>query len=661
MPVRSINVSSRIPFFDQGLELTRSSRFPFFLPRFVTNYDSLITITSPDGGTVFALAGDDTVIGSDATDLIDGGDGDDHLEGGGGTDILRGGAGNDVILVRRPEDYPLLELVDGGSGYDTLLFEGPGSFTVSPLTREVELFKLGNKDGSPASDDATLIGTLLTYGAEFEGNDGNNILLATTRDDQVRAGDGNDIALGLAGDDHLEGGDGFDLLLGDGVSAAELNDLLALAGSLLEGLDLGDLGSLLPLGGGIAPASEPSTPGLGGFSLFGGLGSILESALDALSGSGNDTLKGGAGTDLLLGSGGNDRLEGGLDQDFLLGGSGDNALDGGTGSSEEGIDLELDFAVYVLAPGGVSVDLHAGSGSNGYGGTDTITNVEGVIGSLADDDLKGGTSDLTVLVGLDGNDSLRAADKVPKPLLQLPNLNILVGGDGDDTLMGGAGALNLLAGDGFAIDEVLNAVGSIPLIGGLLEGFIGDQLDAVLPPEFSDLLNAGSGNDTLHGSDGLDLILGGSGDDTFEGKGGADILTGGSGNDLFRYTNADDGGSTPNLNPNTSFPFVGNTSAFTLTTSLNLANVDRITDFTQGEDRIDLSLLATGLTFQGAFFTNAGSVTGNISTRLGEGRVGYTKLGDTTFVGANLTGTNNDFLIALEGTFELTAADFVLA
>lgn len=662
--LRSISVSSRLPFFDKGLELTRSSGwFPFFLPRLVSDYDSLITITSRRGGTVFALGGNDTVIGSAATDLIDGGVGDDHLEGGGGADILRGGAGNDVILVRRPEDHPLLELVNGGSGYDTLLFEGPGSFTVSPLTKAVELFKLGNKDGTTATDDATLIGTLLSYGAEFEGNDGNNIILATTRQDQIRAGGGNDIALGLAGDDRLDGGEGFDLLLGDGLSAAELNDVLALAGSLLEGLDLGDLSSLLPLGGAASPAAASSS--LGGFSLFGSLGSILESALDALSGSGNDTLDGGAGTDLLLGGGGNDLLQGGLDQDFLLGGSGNNQLDGGTGNSPGGIDLELDFAVYALAPGGVTIDLHAGSGSNGYGGSDTISNVEGVIGSLDDDVIKGDTSDLTVLVGLSGDDMLTAADKEAQTGLQLPNFNILVGGDGDDALMGGDGALNILTGDGFSIADVVSAAGSIPLIGGLVGGFIDDALGGALPPELGDLLNVGSGNDTLHGGDGLDLMLGGSGDDTIAGKGGADILTGGSGNDVFRYTSTGDGGSTPNLNPSTGFnlPFVGfvNTSAGTLTASLTLANVDRITDFSQGEDTIDLSELVSGLSFQGEFFTNAGSVTGNISNRLGEGNVGYTQLGGNTLLGANLTGTNDDFLIALEGTYDLSAADLVLA
>lgn len=82
----------------------------------------------------------------------------------------------------------------------------------------------------------------------------------------------------------------------------------------------------------------------------------------------------------------------------------------------------------------------------------------------------------------------------------------------------------------------------------------------------NDTLRGGAGNDTLTGGDGWDLLFGDDGDDTLIG-GSFDTLTGGPGRDLF-------------------VPRAESPSYF--------AVESRITDFTIGEDRIDLS--ATGIT-----------------------------------------------------------------
>ncbi|HGE5983839.1 TPA: Ig-like domain-containing protein, partial [Vibrio cholerae] len=88
-----------------------------------------------------------------------------------------------------------------------------------------------------------------------------------------------------------------------------------------------------------------------------------------------------------------------------------------------------------------------------------------------------------------------------------------------------------------------------------------------------DLIFGGSGNDHLYGGDGNDVLRGGSGDDYLDGGSGNDILigglgndilTGGSGEDLFKWVDGDLDGSR-----------------------------DRITDFTIGQDKIDLSELFT--------------------------------------------------------------------
>ncbi len=88
-----------------------------------------------------------------------------------------------------------------------------------------------------------------------------------------------------------------------------------------------------------------------------------------------------------------------------------------------------------------------------------------------------------------------------------------------------------------------------------------------------DLIFGGSGNDQLYGGDGNDGLRGGTGDDILDGGSGDDILIGGLGNDILT------GGSGDDL-----FKWVDG----------DLDNSkDRITDFTIGQDKIDLSELFT--------------------------------------------------------------------
>ncbi|WP_408058600.1 type I secretion C-terminal target domain-containing protein [Vibrio cholerae] len=76
----------------------------------------------------------------------------------------------------------------------------------------------------------------------------------------------------------------------------------------------------------------------------------------------------------------------------------------------------------------------------------------------------------------------------------------------------------------------------------------------------NDWLDGGVGKDTLYGGSGNDTLIGGEGNDILIGGLGNDILTGGSGEDLFKWVDGDLDGSR-----------------------------DRITDFTIGQDKIDLS------------------------------------------------------------------------
>ncbi|WP_222861134.1 Ig-like domain-containing protein [Vibrio cholerae] len=88
--------------------------------------------------------------------------------------------------------------------------------------------------------------------------------------------------------------------------------------------------------------------------------------------------------------------------------------------------------------------------------------------------------------------------------------------------------------------------------------------DQIRGTDDNDIILGHAGNDVLDGGLGDDVLYGGSGNDILIGGLGNDILTGGSGEDLFKWVDGDLDGSR-----------------------------DRITDFTIGQDKIDLSELFT--------------------------------------------------------------------
>ena len=136
---------------------------------------------------------------------------------------------------------------------------------------------------------------------------------------------------------------------------------------------------------------------------------------DEISGRrGNDGITGEAGNDVLLGQAGNDAIEGGAGTDFI---------DGGAGT---------DTAVYQFDPAGVVVDLEDsgsfGSATDGYGDSDSIVEIENIIGSDFGDVIEGNNSNNS-LTGRDGNDNI-------------------FGEGGNDFLLGGVGADDLSGGTG---------------------------------------------------------------------------------------------------------------------------------------------------------------------------------------------------------------------
>jgi Ca2+-binding RTX toxin-like protein len=202
---------------------------------------------------------------------------------------------------------------------------------------------------------------------------------------------------------------------------------------------------------------------------------------DSLTGSaGNNLLYGGAGWDSLSGGWGDDSLSGGDGNDTLVGDDGDDTLMGGMGqdlmmgcAGTDRVDYSDRFyAVYV------SLD---------YGWND---------GQYTEHDLV--FPDIEVVIGGWGNDSI-------------------VGTNGDDVLFGGAGNDTLVGLDG----------------NDTLEGSLGN--DKVLGGDGNDDLRGGPHNDALFGGPGDDRLAGGDDNDTLVSIGGgqSDTLSGDGGFDSF--------------------------------------------------------------------------------------------------------------------------------
>ena len=139
-----------------------------------------------------------------------------------------------------------------------------------------------------------------------------------------------------------------------------------------------------------------------------------------VAGTGNNILNGGDGNDVLTAGSGNNEMHGGAGNDLLYSGPGNDILDGGTG---------IDTVSYAHATAGVTVNLGLLGAQNTIGaGTDTISNIENLVGSNFNDTLTGDNNNNVINGGL-GND-------------------ILNGGGGDDLLIGGMGNNTLTGGPG---------------------------------------------------------------------------------------------------------------------------------------------------------------------------------------------------------------------
>ncbi len=250
--------------------------------------------------------------------------------------------------------------------------------------------------------------------------------------------------------------------------------------------------------------ADELTGGLGDDEFFGFGGA------DTLDGDGgNDTLYGGSGADVLDGWDGHDVLHGEQDDDLLLGWFGSDLLDGGSGndtlSGEQGSDtvdggLGVDEAFYEFDTLGVAVSLFSGFAVQGFAqpgfSVDSLVSIENVRGGAGNDFLLG-DDNANRLEGLGGADNLWGFGGADT-LIGGDEADIVVGGEGADSLESGLGQ-DWLYGQGGA--DTLRATDTTANAFNVLVGGDGDDT----------LIGGPSGFDYFYGGDGTT----GGGNDTF--------------------------------------------------------------------------------------------------------------------------------------------------
>ncbi|MFV0513768.1 MAG: beta strand repeat-containing protein [Jhaorihella sp.] len=558
-------------------------------------------LTGTNGNDVInGAGGNDTLTGLDGRDTLNGQNGDDFLIGGAGNDRLDGGAGMDSVLYYRdrgasPVYVDLLAgtATDSNGDTDTLVSveyvfgtEGNDTILGSNIASE-RLFGRGGNDLLDGRDGKNLI---------FTGSGNDTVRVGTTiedaRDTIVINGRGNKTITGTNAEgsdyDHhivfaMDAPVTVNLATGIATSAGMRTDFsgalffLELGGSAFadtllggnpihdhlewyvgnQGNDTIDGGS----GSGDTIVYEEEVVNgffnpVTGIREYGNRGAVVNLATGVATDTfgDTDTLR---NIEDMRGTGFADRVTGSARGNNYWGLAGNDTLDGGAGS--DGVHYRDD--VLTGGSAGVTVNLVAGTATDGFGDTDTLRSIEIAFGTDTGDRMTGNAS-ANRLNGYDGADTLSGAGGNDILLGGGGNDNLSGGADddelwgeaGNDTLDGGAGTdtarylnatgganVNLMAGtaaDGFGGTDRLigieNAHGSE--FGDTINGSAGDN--RLRGFGGNDILNGLAGADILLGGDGNDAINGGGGDDEIWGEAGNDTIDGAAGVDLVRYRNS---------------------------------------------------------------------------------------------------------------------------
>jgi Ca2+-binding RTX toxin-like protein len=359
-------------------------------------------------------SGNDVLAGSSANNVLTGNAGNDTLDGGTGADTLIGGDGNDYYFVNSADDV-ITEGSGALSGYDIVSFY-QGSYTLSANIEQ--LVMKGSATAATGNDGVNFIYAYETGpGVTLSGMGGDDILFGSASGGATfLGGDGVDTMLMYGFNNNANGGLGADIYYSYSAS-----NVLSEAGG--SGIDTVYANHSLTLGDGFEQVILYGDAG-GGPMVFTSTSASDNNIVYGNAVTGNVSLTGAGGADVLFGGAGDDTLDGGDGVDLLFGLDGANTLIGGNQTD-----------IYYLQSAGNTITETAGGGfdtaySNIAGVTTLAANVEQLIlygaatggtGTAGNDYLYGNSSgNALTLDGADGND-------------------YLLGSAQNDTLIGGAG------------------------------------------------------------------------------------------------------------------------------------------------------------------------------------------------------------------------------
>ncbi len=426
-------------------------------------------------------AGNDSLVGGLGNDYLEGGDGDDTLDGSddvtGFGDYIRPGLGANVIRGSQT----LYQNARDGIDISYADLSGIGGLTI---------LVGANGSGTVQSGIAGRVNDTFTWVQFIQGSQDADTITVTGSD-----GDNFEGFTGYAGNDTIDGGTGFDEADYRSEAREHRDSARGVVVNMQTGLAIDTYGDTDTL---------RNIEGIRGTFLADSV--IGRNAADAFL-----TFRGLQGNDSLQGT-----VLGFERADYSR-----DANDGGTA--------------------GILADLAAGTIRDGFGDTDSVSNIDAVRGTEANDTISGGAIGERLegrggndrLLGNDGNDTLEGGD----------GADFIGGGAGNDLIDGGAGANTMFGGlgndtvqGGADGDQIYGSAGRNQLFGN-------DGNDFIQAGTGGDFIGGGNGNDTIRGGDGADTIYaglgndnvgGGAGNDVIYGSGGSNVIYAGLGNDTVQ-------------------------------------------------------------------------------------------------------------------------------
>ena len=520
-----------------------------------TTFQTLVTNDIPLDADKWVFGGNDVITGSAESDFLGGCGGNDTIKGGGGDDTISGGSSGattavfdatfaaSTIIKNSDGTYTISNAVDGTDTLINVTYAkfadktvtiadvAPTIYKWSTLTNGQQLTFDPSKD-KLVFDDASISaanlsfsftgttsvtiaygGTTVTIAASVKSLTTSNVTfangsllvvgdnaVAATADDNANTLDGSaqgDLLIGLGGNDVINGGTGDDVILIGYPMVAVGNDTVD-GGAGTDTL--------------IYPGSNTLTPAItvdmAGHTVSSSQGTLTIKSIEKVRGTaGNDSFIGGASehkidslgnitNEIFRGNGGNDTISGVVAADSKWG-------------NDITYRIGADYSNNTSAQA-INADLHAGTVSDGLGGTDKLSFVSMVFGGAGNDVIAGGS--LTrghngmfweMFRGNAGDDTLDGANKWS---------------DGDDASSDRADYSNNTSAQAISVN--------------LVTGKVADGLGG------TDIL---IDIDQVWGGAGNDVFLGGAGNETFDGGAGNDTIDGGGGFNRVSYKQSTNG------------------------------------------------------------------------------------------------------------------------